>query len=104
MRFGKNNVLGPKYIDIYEFWGVWGDIHIPPYIFGLLFKKNEKVPEYDLYQNQIICHFDLIFFFPRMNNKKITKRFSLILFLYELSIVVLIDFMAILLIPGIFLI
>ena len=22
MRFGENNVLGPKYIDIYEFQGV----------------------------------------------------------------------------------
>ena len=24
MRFGENNVFGPKYIDIYEFRGVWG--------------------------------------------------------------------------------
>ena len=23
MRFGENNVLCPKYIDIYEFRGVW---------------------------------------------------------------------------------
>ena len=43
---------------------------------------------------------DLIFF-SRINNKKFTKP---LLFLYELSIVVLIDFMAILLTPGIFLI
>ena len=51
------------------------------------------------------------FFFPRMNNKKLRKwaqgpiSISLgSLFLYELSIVVLIDFIAILLTPGIFLI
>ena len=44
------NVLCPKYIDIHEFWGVWGDVHIPPYIFGcLLLKKNEKVQEHNLY-------------------------------------------------------
>ena len=42
---------------------------------------------------------------PRMNNKKITKRGQrALLFIYELSIVVLIDFIAILLTPGIFLI
>ena len=57
MRFGKN-VLGPKYIDIYKFWGVQGDVHIPLYIFCLLFKKTEKVQEHDLYLNQIL-HFDL---------------------------------------------
>ena len=41
--------------------------------------------------------------FPRMNIKKFTKKGQL-LFLYEVSIVVLIDFIAILLTPGIFLI
>ena len=49
MRFGENNVLGPKYIDIYEFRGVQGDVHIPPYIFCLLSKKTEKVQEHDQY-------------------------------------------------------
>ena len=24
MRFGENNVICPKYIDIYAFWGGWG--------------------------------------------------------------------------------
>ena len=24
LRFGENNVLCSKYINIYEFWGVWG--------------------------------------------------------------------------------
>ena len=44
MRFSEN-VLHPKYIDIYEFWGVEGihypvDIHGPLYIFCSLFKKT----------------------------------------------------------------
>ena len=59
MRFGENNVLCSKYINIYEFWGV----HDPPYIFCLLFKKMEKVLEQDLYSNQILHHFDLNFSF-----------------------------------------
>ena len=58
MRFGKN-VLCPKYINIYEFWVVWGDIHIPPYIIGLLLKKKKKYKSHDLYLNQILHHFDL---------------------------------------------
>ena len=50
MRFGQNNILCPKYIDIYEFEGYGGGgIHIPLYIFSLLFKKTEKVQEHDLY-------------------------------------------------------
>ena len=48
-EIGENNILCPKYIDIYEFWGVReGGVHIPPYIFC---------------KNQILHHFDLIFFF-----------------------------------------
>ena len=39
-----------------------------------------------------------------MNNKNFMKMVVPLLFLYEVSIVVLIDFVAILLIPGIFLI
>ena len=45
--------------------------------------------------------------FPRINNKTFTKRGSQgaqLLFLYEVSIVVLIDFIAMLITPGIFLI
>ena len=49
MRFGENNVLCPKYINIYEFWGVWGAVHIPKYIFCLLLKKMKKGQELDLY-------------------------------------------------------
>ena len=65
MRFDENNVLCPKYIDIYEFRGVWGGVHCPPYIFCLLFKKTEKVQKHDLYLNQILIskfHFDSNFF------------------------------------------
>ena len=45
--------------------------------------------------------------FPRMNNKKVKKmgpQGALLLFIYKVSIVVLIDFIAILVTPGIFLI
>ena len=42
MRFGANNVLCPKYIDIYEFQGYRGDVHGPLYIFFLLLKKKHK--------------------------------------------------------------
>ena len=58
MRFSENNVLCPKYIDIYEFHGVWEDKHIPQYIFCLLFKKTEKMQEHDLYLNKNLHHFD----------------------------------------------
>ena len=74
--------------------------------FLFIIKKTEKVQEYDLYLNQILRHFDLIFF-PRMNNKKNYEKGpqgAMLLFLYKVSIVVLIDFIAILLTPGIFLI
>ena len=62
MIVGKNNVLCPKHIDIYEFrGGMRGmDVHCPLYIFYLLFKKTEKVQEHDLYLNQIL-HFDIFF-------------------------------------------
>ena len=43
MRFGENIVLGPKDIDIYEFWGgIWrmymGDVH---FLF-IIEKKRKK--------------------------------------------------------------
>ena len=60
MRFGKNNVLCPKYIDIYEFQGLWGgrtwsNIHL----LFIIFKKTQKIKEHDLYLNQILHHFDI---------------------------------------------
>ena len=80
-----------------------GDLHCPPYIFCLLFKKTEKVHVH-LYLNQILHYFHLKKEFPRMNNKKITKRGpqgAILLFLHEVSMVVLIDFIPILPTPGI---
>ena len=72
-RFGENNVLCPKYIGICEFWGVQGgEVHIPPYIFCLLFKKTEKYKS--MTYTKIQFYIILIFFFQRINNKKITKR------------------------------
>ena len=61
MKFGKYNVLCPKYINIYEFRGVregrtWSTIH-----FLFIIKKKQKVKEHDLYLNQILHHFDLKF-------------------------------------------
>ena len=61
MRFCKNNVLCPKYINILYVnlgGGVREDAHIPLYIFCLLFQKIEKVQEHDLYLNQILHNFD----------------------------------------------
>ena len=71
MRFGENNVICPKYIDIYAFREerrrTEGDGGDPPFIFCLLFKKTEKVQI-----NSTLFSFRTIF--PRMNNKKIMKR------------------------------
>ena len=46
MRFGENNVLCPKYINIYEFWGVQGTFTVH---FLFINQKTEKVQEHDLY-------------------------------------------------------
>ena len=45
MRLMENNVLGPKYINIFEFWGVWGGRTYSTIHFCLLFKKKEEVQE-----------------------------------------------------------
>ena len=49
MRFGENNVLGSKYIDIYQLRWFVGELH-PPYIFLKKVQKvkTEKVQEHDL--------------------------------------------------------
>ena len=89
-----------------NFGGYGGDIHGPPYTFCLLLKKRKSTRAWHIHKsNSTLFWFKQ--FFPRMNNKKIMKMWpqgATLLFLYEVSIVVLIDFMAILLTPAIFLI
>ena len=60
MRFGENNVLCPKYINIYEFRRV-RTCSTKHFLF--IIKKMEKEQEHDLYLNQIRHHFYLQFFF-----------------------------------------
>ena len=59
MRFGENNVLYSKYIDIYEFKRVWGRHTGSTVHFLFIIKKNGKIQEQDLYLNKILHHFDL---------------------------------------------
>ena len=54
MRFVENNVICPKYIDIYAFRGGrggdgGGTEGIPRSLFVYYSKKMEKVQEHDLY-------------------------------------------------------
>ena len=42
MRFGENNVLFPKYINIYEFWGVRGRHTYSTIHFLFIIQKNGK--------------------------------------------------------------
>ena len=49
MRFGENNVLCSKDIDIYEFWGVCGGRTYSTVHFLFIIKKKEKVQNHDLY-------------------------------------------------------
>ena len=54
MKFGENNVLGPKYIDIYQFQGfvgggAWSNLH-----FFFIIHKNGK----SIYLKQILYYFD----------------------------------------------
>ena len=99
MRFGKN-VLCPKYIDICEFRRVrvgrtWSAAH-----FLFIIQKSGKVQEHDLY---LIKFYIILIFFSGMNNKNFSKK-GASGGPNKLSVVVLIDFIAILLTPGIFLI
>ena len=94
-----------KYIDKSEFRGDGGDAHGPLYIFCLLLKKWKKYKSMTFKSNSTSFWFKD--FFLRINNKNFTKRGpqgAPLLFGYKVSIVVLIDFIAILLTPGIFLI
>ena len=104
MRFGENNVICLKYIDIYAFRrGLRGS----PIHFLFIIKKNRKSMRAWPILKSNSTLFSFRKFFPRMNNKKFVKRGpkgAPLRFLYEASMVVLIDFIAILLTPGIFLI
>ena len=48
MRFGEN-VLGPKYIDIYQFRGLAGERYMVHQNFLFLFTKTGKIQEHDIY-------------------------------------------------------
>ena len=104
MRFGENNVICTKYIHIYAFRGGWRG---SPVHFLFIIQKNGKSTRAwpILKSNSTLFSFRTIF--PRLNNKNFTKRGpkgAPLPFLYEASMVVLIDFIAILLTAGIFLI
>ena len=109
MKFGENYVLCPKYINIYEFWRVQRGRTYSTVHFLFIIKKTEKVQEHGpiLKSNST---FWLIFFFRNMNNKKFMKGatgplfFTKLVFLYKVSKAVLIDFIAMLITPGILLI
>ena len=107
MRFVKNIVLCPKYIDIYEFRRVWvghtwSNIH-----FLFIIQKNGKsIRAWPILKSNYTS-FWFLKKFPRMNNKKNMKmgpHGAPLLFLYKVSIVVLIDIIAKHLTLGIFLI
>ena len=107
LRFGENNVLLAKYIDIYQFRGYAKGVTWSPYIiFFIIHKIGKSTRAWPILKSNSTS-FWFKSFFPRMNNKKIMKRGQKrapLLCLYEVSMVVLIDFIAILVTPGIFLI
>ena len=93
------------YRYIWILGGYGGEVHGPPYICHSLFKQMEKAQEHNLYFNQILHHFDLKKKILGWIIKFLQKGSQAqLLFLYEVSIVVLIDFIAIFPTPGIFLI
>ena len=104
MRFGENNVLGPKYMDMYQFRVLAGGgiVHL---IFLFIIHKNEKSTRawLILKPNSTSFRFFKKILGWRINSRKRAKEHSYI-FIYESSIVVLIDFIAIFPTPGIFLI
>ena len=87
-----------------NFGGYGGDVHIPQYIFKFIIQKNRKSTT-DFTYTKIKFYIILILKkICRMNNKKIMKRgphWAVLLFLYEVSKAVLIDFIAMLITPGI---
>ena len=93
-----------QYIWILGAWEgcMWSTVH-----FLFIIHKMEKLQEHDLYLDQILYHFHINFFFLERIMKILQKwdpRGPPLLFLYEVSIAVLINFIVILLTPGIILI
>ena len=107
----ENNVLIAKYIDIYQFRGyAKGVIYflfiIPLFIYFFIIHKNGKSTRAWHILKSNSTSFWFTSFFPRMNNKNFMKRGqkgAQLLCLYEVSMVVLVDFKVILVSPGIFL-
>ena len=83
-----------------------GTVGIPVHFLFIIKKNGKSTKAWPILKsNSTLFSFRTIF--PRMNNKNFTKRVpegAPLSFLYEASMVVLIDFIAILLTPGIFLI
>ena len=107
IRFGANNVLCQKYIDIYEFGGYGRGMYTFQCTFFVYYSKKWKKYKSTTYTKIKFYIILISIFFPSMNNKIFRKRGpqgDQLIFLYEVSIVVIIDFIAILLPPGIFLI
>ena len=94
------------------YWCIWilggmGGMYIFHCAFFVYYWKQLKKYKSITYTKIKLYIVMIGFFFPRTNNKNFTKRGpqgAPLLFLYEVSIVVLIDFIAIILTPGIFLI
>ena len=94
-------------ILIYMNFGGYGRMYIFYCTFFVYYSKKWKKCKSMTYTTIKFYIILIQIFFPRMNNKNVTKKGpqrAPLLFLYEVSIVVLIDFIAILLTPGIFLI
>ena len=75
MKFGENNVLCPKYIDIYEFfWDTVGTykFHHAFFVYYSQKLKKYKSMTYIPKSNSTSVWFKTVF--PRMNNKNFTKR------------------------------
>ena len=100
MRFGENNVLSKIYRYIYEFWGVRGGWTYSTVHFLFIIQKHGKSTR----AWPILKSNSTSYWYKKNFLGWIIKNLRNFLFLYEVSIVVLIDFIAILLTPGIFLI
>ena len=107
MRFGEKMLYVQNTSKYMHFRGDWGGRRGSPIHLLFIIQKNGKSTSAwpILKSNSTLFSFRTIF--PRMNNKNFTERGAKgapLPFLYKASMVVLIDFIAILLTPGIVLI